>query len=427
MYHYSINADHTAMKTLILKILPFVFFFSFCINCFSQKSGDDIPHNSDREYWVNMLYKTAAPILRNMSKGELKKNMQVELSPTWDGRNKNVTYMEAFGRLMAGITPWLNLQDDDCQEGKLRKQIREWALLSYANAVNPDSPDYLQWHGVNQTLVDAAYIANSFLRAPEAVWNALDKTTKERYIKEFKGLRTIRPAYNNWLLFRAMIEVFLASIGEEYDGYVLDTALRKMDEWYLGDGWYADGQEFSLDYYNGYVIHPMLVEIVETLEYKKIPSPISFDLALRRMQRYNQLIERLISPEASFPAVGRSMTYRMGAFQTLALSAWKYQLPETLTNGQIRNALTSVMKRMFSIEGNFGNEGFLQLGFVGHQSNLADYYTNNGSLYITSLVFLPLGLETDHPFWTSPTEEWTSQKAWSGKMFRKDYHESIKK
>lgn len=413
------------MKSNIQKFLILVICLGVSTGIFSQNKKNAVPAN-DRDYWVSQLYKMSAPILSNMSKGELKKNMVVEYSPTWDGRNKNVAYMEAFGRLMAGVAPWLNLADDNTNEGKQRKQIREWALQSYANAVDPNNPDYLLWKGSNQVLVDAAYIANSFIRAPKALWEPLDQVTKDRYIKEFQSLRKIRPAYNNWLLFRAMIEAFLVSIDEECDGYVLDVAIRKINEWYLGDGWYADGLEYSLDYYNGYVMHPMYVEIIEVMENKKIYSPVKFDLALRRMQRYNQLIERLISPEASFPAVGRSMTYRMGAFQALSLSAWKYGLPKTMTNGQVRNALTCVMKRMFSNEDNYNKEGYLQLGFVGHQPNLADYYTNAGSLYITSLVFLPLGLPADHEFWTSPAEEWTSQKAWSGKPFLKDYHESIK-
>ncbi len=413
-------------KTHLTKII-FLIICLFCtLNNYARKNKKQI-EVSDREYWVEMLCKLSEPILSNMSKGELKKNMVVELSPTWDGRTKNVTYLEAFGRLMAGIAPWFNLPDDDTAEGKKRKQMREWALSSYAHAVNPDSPDYLQWTGSSQVLVDAAYLAQSFIRAPKALWEPLDEITKQRYIKEFKSLRTIKPAYNNWLLFRAMIETFFVSIGEEYDGYALEVATRKMNEWYLGDGWYADGPEYSLDYYNGYVMHPMYVEIIEVLEKHKVPCSVSFDLALRRMQRYNQLLERLISPEATYPPVGRSVTYRMGAFQTLALSGWKYGFPKNLTNGQVRNALTSVMKRMFSVEGNFGKEGFLQLGYVGHQTNLADYYTNNGSLYMTSLVFMPLGVPADHPFWVSPAEEWTSQKAWNGKTFPKDYHESIMK
>jgi hypothetical protein len=96
-------------------------------------------------------------------------------------------------------------------------------------------------------------------------------------------------------------------------------------------------------------------------------------------------------------------------------------LPKELPEGQVRNALTSVMKRMFSQEGNFNEKGFLQLGFAGHQPDLADWYTNNGSMYLTSEVFLPLGLPATHSFWTVPPRDWTGKKAWNGKSFPKDH------
>lgn len=414
------------MKPFLSKLCIGIFLLGiFSLNVSAQK---ETVSNDDRQYWVDLLYRTAAPILENMSKGELKKNMDVELSPTWiKGRNTNVVYLEAFGRLMAGIAPWLALPDDNTKEGKLRKKMRDWALKSYKNAVDPNSKDYLLWKGENQILCDAAYLVNSFMRAPQALWQPLDQETKQRYIEILKSLRSIRPAYNNWLLFRGMVETFLISIGESYDGYAVEVALQKMNEWYLGDGWYSDGPEYSLDYYNGYVMHPMYVEMLEVIEKKRINSPVKLELALRRMQRYNVLLERLISPEAAYPAMGRSMTYRMGAFQTLALAAWKFELPKQLSNGQVRSALTAVMKRMFANTENFTPNGYLQLGFVGHQPNIADYYTNNGSLYMTSLVFLPLGLPADHPFWTDPAQPWTSQKAWDGVPFPKDYHQSIKR
>ncbi|MDR1886302.1 MAG: DUF2264 domain-containing protein [Prevotellaceae bacterium] len=375
---------------------------------------------SDREYWANLAYETAAPILSSMSRGELRKNMPLEVSPKWDGRDKNVAYLEAFGRLMNGIVPWLALPDDDTPEGKRRKQLREWALLSYASAVNPDSPDYLLWQGQGQALVDAAFLAQSFIRAPKTFWEPLDETTKQRYVDEFKGLRRIVPGYNNWLLFRATIEAFLFSIGEEHDMFAIDVTIRKMDEWYVGDGWYSDGNRFAYNYYGGFVIHPMTVEIVEILKRGRKNSAISFETALERMQRFNVSLERMISPEGTFPPVGRSITYRMGVFQTVALSAWKYGLPKELTSGQVRNALTTVMKRMFAQKGNFDKSGFLQLGFAGHQPEIADSYTNTGSLYLTAFVFLPLGLPADDQFWTSPPEKWTSQKAWDGESFPKD-------
>lgn len=409
-----------------LRLITLALISVFFLTATSAKKKTPAPTN-DRQQWVELCYRIAAPVLENMSKGELQKNMQLELSPTWDGRDKRVAYMETFGRLMAGISPWLALPDDDTEEGKMRKQIREWAVLSYKNAVDPDSPDFLLWETKStQRLVDAAYIAESFLRAPEATWQLLDETTQKRYIERFQRLKIVRPAYNNWLLFRGLIEAFLMSVGEDADQYVLTVASNKINEWYLSDGWYSDGAEFSLDYYNAYVIHPMYIEMLEVLNKHRFWTPINTKLAIKRMQRFNVFMERLISPEGTYPAFGRSVVYRMGAFQTLAMAAWKYGLPEGLSNGQVRSALTAVMNNMFKVEGNFNEKGFLQLGFAGHQPDLSNYYTNNGSLYMTSLVFMPLGLPADHPFWKDAAEPWTSRKAWSGQPFPIDGHHSLR-
>ena len=76
--------------------------------------------------------------------------MQLELSPTWDGRDKRVAYMETFGRLMAGISPWLALPDDDTEEGKMRKQMREWAVLAYKKCRRSRQPRLLIVGNPNQ-------------------------------------------------------------------------------------------------------------------------------------------------------------------------------------------------------------------------------------------------------------------------------------
>lgn len=381
--------------------------------------------NEDRAYWVDLLYKMAAPVLSNMAEGNLQKNMIVEVSPNWDGRNKGVTYMETFGRLMAGIAPWLSLPDDETDEGMKRKQLRDWALKSYRNAVDPESPDYLLWRGHGQALVDAAYIAESFLRGYDALWVPLDDTTKSRYIEEFSQLRRVDPPYTNWLLFSSTIEGLLAKAGAQYDEYRVNSAIRKVEEWYTGDGWYADGPEFAFDYYSSYVFHPMYLETLQALKdskaYTRIHYSNYYNRALRRAQKYSIVLERLISPEGTFPVFGRSIPYRMATMQPLALMAWYEKLPAGLTNGQVRSALTAVMHRMFDDKENFNEGGFLTIGFAGRQPNIADWYTNNGSLYMTSLSFLPLGLPATHPFWTDAQQPWTSQKAWSGQPFPKDH------
>ncbi len=382
--------------------------------------------SADRKYWTDLAYQIAYPVLSNMSQGKLKENMLVEVSPNWDGRDKGVTYMETFGRLMAGIAPWLSLPDDDTEEGKLRKELREMALKSYANAVDPENPDYLLWRGHGQALVDAAYVAESFLRAYDALWVPLDDDTKKRYVEEFTQLRRVDPPYTNWLLFSSTIESLLAKAGAECDEYRVNSAIRKTEEWYTGDGWYADGPEFSFDYYSSYVFHPMYLETLQAMKdagrYTRIHYPKYYDRALKRTQKFSIVLERLISPEGTFPVFGRSIPYRMATMQPLALMAWYEKLPAGLSNGQVRNALTSVMHSMFDGKENFNEKGFLTIGFAGRQPNIADWYTNNGSLYMTSLAFLPLGLPATHPFWTDAPLPTTNQKAWSGKPFPKDHH-----
>lgn len=380
----------------------------------------------DRKYWADLAYTMAYPVLSNMAEGKLRQNMLVEVSPNWDGRDKGVVYMETFGRLMAGIAPWLALPDDGTPEGARRAELRELALKSYAHAVDPEGSDYLGWRGHGQALVDAAYVAESFLRAYDALWMPLDDTTKQRYIAEFTQLRRVDPPYTNWVLFSSIIESFLAKTGAACDEYRVNSAIRKVEEWYTGDGWYADGPSFSFDYYSSYVFHPMYLETLQAMKdsgrYTRIHYPKYYDRALKRAQKYSIVLERLVSPEGTFPVVGRSIPYRMAVLQPLALMAWYEKLPAGLTYGQVRNALSSVMHTMFDGKENFNEKNFLTIGFAGRQPNIADWYTNNGSLYMTSLAFLPLGLPSTHPFWTDAALPTTNQKAWGGKPFPKDHH-----
>ncbi len=399
-----------------------------------QAKRRQAPQPTDREYWCQQAYKMAQPVLENMAKGELQQNMQTEFSPSFDNRNRKVVYMETFGRLMAGIAPWLALPDSvygntpsDEQELQQRRQLREWALASYKNSVDPQSPDYLCWGVSGQNLVDAAYIAESFVRAYDALWVPLDTLTKQRYINEFKKLRRIEPPYTNWFLFSSIIESFIAKAAglREYDDYRVMTTIRKVEEWYIGDGWYADGPVFAFDYYSSYVFHAMYLETLQNmidagantrLEYRKY-----YDRALKRAQKFSIILERFISPEGTFPVFGRSIPYRMATLQPLALMAWKQTLPQELTNGQVRAALTAVMHRMYDQQQNYNEGGYLTIGFCGHQPDVADWYTNNGSLYMTSLSLMPLGLPATHPFWADAAEPWTQVKAWNGQPFPKDH------
>lgn len=383
--------------------------------------------SEDRRYMLGLLERMATPVLTPMSQGRLQPSWKPELSPTWDGRNAKVAYLEAFGRLISGIAPWLALPDDGSAEGRLRKSLRDKALASYAHSVDPASPDYLLWHGDSaQALVDSAYFTNAFLRAPQ-LWKSLDRATQQRIVTEIKGVRRFSTPYTNWLLFAAMNEAFLLWAGEEWDPVRIDLAVRKINEWYVGDGWYADGPRFHFDHYGSYVIHPMLVEILEVLQatgakFNSLDARALLDQAYKRMRRYGEHLERLVAPDGSYAPIGRSLTYRTAVFQPLGLLAWRKRLPASLPAGQVRAATVAAQRAVFRFASNFDARGYLTIGFTGHQPKLGDWYSNAGSMYIASESLIALGLPPGDTYWTAPAQPWTSRKAFSGSDFPKDYY-----
>lgn len=380
-----------------------------------------------RALTVALATRIADPVLSRMAAGRLQREFVPELSPVWDGRNPRVSFMEAFARLTDGLAPWLALADNGSAEGRVRARLRQQALTGFVHSVDPASPDYLLWKGEGQALVDAAFYVQALLRARKALWEPLDNLTKRRIVDEVRALRSIAPPYSNWLLFAAMNEAFLLSIGEQWDPMRIGLAIRKVTEWYVGDGWYSDGPRFHFDYYGAFVIHPMLVEILDVLVATGAsvngPPPAELrDQAVRRMQRYGEQLERLIGPDGSFPPIGRSMVYRSAAFQPLALLALQKRLPASLPPGQVRAALDAMHQRVFGPPSSFDAKGFLTLGLAGHQPALADRYSNSGSTYIAANSLLALGLPADDPFWTAPAAPWTQARAWAGEAAPRDYH-----
>lgn len=380
-------------------------------------------NKQDRAYWTGLLTRIATPVLLHLSKGQLKQFMPKEVAPHYSKPVEKVTYLEAFARTMAGVSPWLELGADNTSEGKERGRLIEYARGATAQAVDTASPDYMNFSGKydGQPLVDGAFLAHAFLRAPKQLWEPLPQNVKQQVIAAFKSLREIKPGYNNWLLFAAIIEAALLQFGDAWDPMRVDYALKKHEEWYKGDGLYGDGPHFHFDYYNAFVIHPMLADILKVLVNQGKASQKDYERELKRMQRYGVILERMISPEGTFPVVGRSMTYRNAAFQPLVQLALEERLPEELSPAQVRCALSSVMKNIFETPGTFDKEGWLQLGFCGHQPEIADVYTSTGSLYLCTTGFLALGLPPGHLFWTADPQEWTAKKAWKGRQIGKDH------
>lgn len=386
-----------------------------------------------REYWVKMLIKIADPVLINFDREQLHKVLKSETAAPDREQYKG---LEILGRTLAGIAPWIETEAVNPEEECLRRKYAQLSRRAIAVAVDPQSADYCflgssdkEWN--KQWLVDAAYLAMAIIRAPRELGEKLPGDVKQNLIDAFLKTRNYRPVFNNWLLFSAMIEAALFVLGQDYDLVRIDYAIRQMEQWYVGDGFYGDGPRFRMDYYNSFAIQPMLVCLVRMFHDKySEPDAIRpegepvgqkmYRLAMTRFLRYVRIQEESIAPDGSFAPIGRSMVYRCGAFQALAQAALWKALPEEVTPAMARGALTKVIQKTLDVPGTFSKEGWLRMGLCGYQPDIAYAYNTTASLYMATLAFLPLGLPETDEFWSAPDEMGTWEKCFSGVNVQRD-------
>lgn len=374
------------------------------------------PANAARIYWLGLLDRIAGPVLSGAARGRLHAEMPIEHHPASKDRPQ-FSHLEAIGRTLTGIAPWLELGATNAgstAEQRHRASFVDLARAAIARATDPASPDYCNFDQGQQPLVDAAFLAQALLRAPNQLWAALDQRVRANVIAALIRTRRIQPGRNNWLLFASTIEAFLARAGEQWNRPRVEAALTAHEQWFKGDGHYGDGPSFHWDYYNSFVIHPMLLDTLAVFAKESPEWSAQQDRERERAIRYAAIQERLISPEGTYPIIGRSIAYRMGAFHLLSQMALRKQLPGGVTPAQVRSALTAVMKRQMERPGTFDPRGWLTIGVAGHQPGLGETYISTGSLYLCCAAFLPLGLPEQDEFWSAPDADWTAKRLWSG-------------
>lgn len=374
-----------------------------------------------RKEWLDALLRIVSPVLDSLERGQLKKDLPL----SFHEERADFAPLEAFGRGMLGLAPWLEAESEDleAQERALQEKYRAKAIKCIAMATDPDSPDFMVFDRGGQPLVDTAFLAHAIVRAPKALAGSLSPEVRHNLAEAFRSSRQITPGSSNWLFFSAMVEAGLYILGEPYDLVRVLYALRTFQGWYKGDGVYGDGAMLHCDYYNSFVIQPMYVDLVKLFADKSPEIEAMGGTVIARAARYASVLERMIGPEGSYPVVGRSICYRFGAFQMLSQAALQHELEEGVPPASVRCGLTAVIRRVMSAPDMFDEKGWLLPGVYGHQPELAEGYINIGSLYLCSAVFLPLGLSGKDEFWSGAEEEWSGKKVWSGGHISIDHAE----
>lgn len=368
-----------------------------------------------RPLWIRHLEKLSRPVLAHLAAQTLRASMPIEAQDITD--REPVMHLEAVARLLAGIAPWLECGFEalSVEERALQAEFRSLAVEGLIHALDPASPDHLNFNAADhpQVLVDTAFLAHALLRAPNALLKPLVEQNESFLVDALTTSMDCKPPRCNWLLFPAMIEALLDRIGVKTGFPAVREALEAHESWYLGDGTYGDGPELHHDYYNSYVISPMILDVLDAVGDRDPSWGEMRPKALSRAQRYAEVLERMVAPDGTYPPLGRSITYRCGAFQLLAQLSLQRRLPDSMAPGQAATALTAVINRTLECENTYDQDGWLRIGLAGHQPSLGEHYISTGSLYLCATAFLPLGLPPHDPFWAQ-AQPTTQQQIWSG-------------
>ena len=366
-----------------------------------------------REKWIKYMQSIVDPVFDALAEGKLHEKFPIRFY----GNSDLTPYarLEAFGRAFCGFAPFLNDFERGEEEERLVEAYRVKLTACFDNATNPSSPDYLNFgqRGGEQPLVDAAFLAHGLIRSGSFA-ASLDEGLKKQIVEALKLSRRIVAHESNWLLFSGMVEAGIHVLGGDADMMRVAYCVRQHHQWFHGDGFYGDGAAFHMDYYHSFVIQPMQIDITRTFKDMTIPGfPIAtyHDRTVARGARYAEILERMINHDGTYAYVGRSLTYRFGAFQLLSQACLQHFCQ--ISPAMVRCALTAVIDRVME-SGIFDENGWLLHGIYGEQPALAEPYISTGSLYLCSAVFLPLGLPESDPFWSGANEPWTSQKMLAG-------------
>ena len=250
----------------------------------------------------------------------------------------------------------------------------------------------------SQPLVEAASIALALRLTRPLLWDRLDEPVRQRAATWLADALTAQPWPCNWELFPVTVGGFLQDIGHEPEASrkAIDHGLERIEQWYVGDGWYTDGDGRKFDYYNGWAMH-----LYPVLHAWLADDPRLLDLYGTRLERHLADYARLFGTDGAPMHQGRSLTYRFATTAPLWLGALTGRTP--LAPGETRR-LASGALRHFLDRGAVDDRGLLTLGWHGPDEAVLQGYSGPASPYWASKGFLGLLLPPDHEVWTAVEE-----------------------
>ncbi|MFE6736504.1 DUF2264 domain-containing protein [Microbacterium sp. NPDC057741] len=248
--------------------------------------------------------------------------------------------------------------------------------------------------GITNSIVEGANLAFGLYTAGDRFWSRLDARQQRQVIAWLRHHAQREVWQNNWQLFPAMAEAFIRHVDGDASGLRNERNVARVEGWYLGDGWYTDGPEHAIDYYNAWAIHPYLwawyrmTDRTETFEGRR---------HLERLAAFVDGMPSFVASDGALLHFGRSLTYRTAALAPLWCAEISGVSP--LSPARTREVATSVLEGF--VQHGVGADGQLSLGWYDEYLPAMQDYSGFGSPYLAGIGFLGLSLDAGHRVWTA--------------------------
>ncbi|MFJ8360853.1 DUF2264 domain-containing protein [Streptomyces sp. NPDC093984] len=289
--------------------------------------------------------------------------------------------------------------------------LERYARGLAAGTRTPGRDDAESWplildHDVQgQPMVESASVALGLRLTAPWLWKNLDADVQDRAEEWLRGALRHTPAPNNWYLFPYTVAGFLESVGrgDAETAAARQRALDLLEEWYRGDGWYADGDGRAFDHYNGWALH-----LYPVLDAHLAGDEESSARYGARLREHLDGFSLMFGADGAPVHFGRSLAYRFAASAAVGLGALTGHTP--LTPGTSRR-LASGSLRYFLDHGALNEDGLLSLGWHGPHEATLQTYSGPASPYWASKAFVSLLAPAGHPLWTAREEPAPAEEA----------------
>ena len=196
-----------------------------------------------------------------------------------------------------------------------------------------------------------------------------------------------------------LVNLALDSVGMPCDLALMERDLDEIDSWYVGNGWYTDGDPAvkpQRDYYIPWALQ-ILRRIVQRL-LRPGARPARAARFRQRALEFGREFAFWFDENGAALPYGRSLGYRFGqcAFYAACVFAGLEPLPLPVMKGIIvRNFQWWLAKPILD------RDGVLTIGYCYPQLYMSERYNSPGSPYWGMKSLLVLALPQDHPFWAA--------------------------